>query len=693
MSRLAFRAALETPRPRSALVLVALASLTLAVSGHIEPLVLALQAAALVTAAAFRHAPRAWQHRALWLNALLAAGALLALAAAARGAPASVGLAQLALLASGIQVLDARPRRSEFLLVGLALFQVVLASSLTDSLLFPPLLMAFLPTCVWTLLVHTLRSEALEAGDPAAATDAITPGLLGMTLAASGLSLVLALALFFLLPRLHEGLVRAGGSAHQALGGFSDHVDLGDFGRIRADPTMMLRVETLEGTPPRPEDAYWRGLAFDRFDGRSWSMTVSERTPLEGDAATGIALAWHADRADLVQRILREPMASGVLFGAGEPVQLQGGTGRLERDGNGGLYAPESGDARIRYEVSVHAAVAGDDVLARDVAAPPEHGERFLALPDLPPEITALAQQIVDGAANDLGRARALEHWLRSKGHYSDTPPQEVPGDPRTPLERFLLGERSGHCEYFASAMVVMARSVGLPARLVNGFAGGHRNRIGDFVELSGSDAHAWVELHFRDHGWMRFDPTPPDLRLAAAESPSLRERLGDLHSAIELFWFQQVVEFDRGHQVRAVLGAWRTLRGWLPQDEAAPGAAPRPGWLARLDALPRLLPAVVGCAVLATFLVLRRLRAPRRGRPVPLAYAHALRLLSRRGFLRPLTRTPRAFAREVAGRLSPAGAAAFSVLTEAYLVERYGGRAAPAGEAELRALRDSLRA
>jgi transglutaminase-like putative cysteine protease len=693
MSRRTFRASLESPRPRSALALVALASLSLTLSGQIPLPILGLQAGALIAAALLRDAPHAWQQRALFLNLGLAASALLSLAEGLRGVPAAVALAQFALLASGLQVLDARPRRSEFLLVALALFQVVLASSLTDSLFFPPLLMAFLPTCVWTLLVHTLRSEALEAGDPAAAADAITPGLLGMTLAASALSVIVALVLFFLLPRMHEGLMHGGRGTPDAMGGFSDRVDLGDLGRIRGDPTVVLRVETIAGEAPAPEGAYWRGLAFDRFDGRGWSITARERTHIDGDPNAGVALQFRREPPDLVQRILREPVASGVLFGAGDLVRVEGATGALERDANGGVYAPQSADGRVRYEVSTRAGLPTDEALAQDAAVAPRGGERFLALPTLPEAVPRLAHEIADPGANDLARARALEAWLRQNGRYSDTPPRESPADPRGPLERFLLGELRGHCEYFATAMVVMARSVGLPARLVNGFAGGHRNRVGDFVELTGSDAHAWAEVYFRDHGWVRFDPTPPDLRLAAASAaPSLRERLAEWRSALELLWFRNVVEFDRGRQVGAALGAWRTLRDWLPRDGAQRAASPARDWLARLRALPplpllALLAGIAGIAFLGG-----RWRALVQRPPIPPSYARALRLLARRGYERAPGRTPRAFAREIAAKLPASGAAAFMALTEAYLGERYGGRPASGGDAELRTLRDSLR-
>jgi len=693
VSRLSFRVPLETPRPRSALLLVALASATLAVTSTIPPPVLALQALAIVAAAWLRGRPRDWQQRGPWLSLGLATSALLALCEALRGASAGVALAELALLASGLQLLDARPRRSEFLLVALALLQVVLAASLTDSVLFPPLLMAFLPTCVWTLLVHTLQSEALEAGDPAAAHEAITPGLLGMTLAASALSLLLAIGLFLLLPRIHDGLVRAGGGRPQAIGGFSDRVDLGDFGRIRGDSTLMLRVETLAGTPPAPEAAYWRGLAFDRFDGHGWSVAAAVRTPVEGDAAEGVALSRRRDPPDLVQRILREPMASGVIFGAGDPVRLQGATGRLVRDENGGLYAPQSAGARVRYELSVHGKSPDEKDLARDVAMPPPDGARWLVLPELAPSIAGLAAEITALASSDLARARTLESWLRRNGRYTDTPPPELLGDPRPPLERFLLGELRGHCEYFASAMVVLARSLGLPARLVNGFAGGHLNHVGNFVELKGSDAHAWVEVHFRDHGWVRFDPTPPDLRLVAAGTePSLGERLGELRSALELLWFQHVVEFDREHQVGAAVGAWRALRRWLPQEGDAADERQSSEGLAWLRRLPGALLAGLGGGLMLAAIAWRRLRGRVRGAPLPQSYARALRLLARCGFVRPPALTPRAFARGLRTKLPSAGAAAFDALTEAYLGERYGGRSAPTGEAELRVLRDSLR-
>jgi hypothetical protein len=238
--------------------------------------------------------------------------------------------------------------------------------------------------------------------------------------------------------------------------------------------------------------------------------------------------------------------------------------------------------------------------------------------------------------------------------------------------------------------MIVLARSLGLPARLVNGFAGGYENTIGGFVELTNSDAHAWVEVHFEKAGWVRYDPTPPDLRLRALAGGSLLDRMGELGSAVELWWFQRVVDFDRSDQFVALKSAWlawREARGF--------GAASRERAKQRLvdwrfdgDLARRALFAAPLGFVLF-WLARRALRARRRG-ALPEAYAGALRLLARRGLERGPACTARDFAREVAAKL-PVAAPSFAAITESYLRERFGGIPA-GGRDHLRTLREALR-
>jgi transglutaminase-like putative cysteine protease len=521
----------------------------------------------------------------------------------------------------------------------------------------------FAVTAVWTLLVHTLRAEAIEAGEPGAAQRVLSRQLFATICTASLATVAIAIAIFPILPRVRSGAFLAGSYAGGlGLSGFSDRVELGDLGRIRHDPQIALRIDTLDGPAPAPESGYWRGLAFDYFDGRSWAVTPPAREVVPGSSEMGLAVGSHRRGERLIQRIVREPVASGVLFAAGKSLRLRGAVGRVERDPNGGLYALPTASERVSYEVTSTLEIPADRTLRADRAAPPrEGGERYLQLPALSPAIA--------------------EHARAAVGETS-------------PIESFLLQRTEGHCEYFATAMVVLARSVGLPARLVNGFAGGETNAILGFTELRQSDAHTWVEVHYEHAGWVPYDPTPPDLRLAGANALSAGDRFAALQSAMEFWWFRNVIDFDRSRQAAALRQLWLSWRAWRAPREDAQSESPSPrsdgpslplGPLAWL-ALP------VAVSALGAFLAHRRRAAGRAA--VPRYYQQALRLVARRGSRRAPADTARDFAARIAGALPGEPARAFARVTELYLAERFGGRAARAdADQALRRLRDSLRA
>jgi len=451
----------------------------------------------------------------------------------------------------------------------------------------------------------------------------------------------------------------------------------------------VMRVTTLEGPVFPPSERFWRGLAFDRFDGRRWSVTPPGRTPVQGDVEIGVDLGGPRRRGSrAVQQIAREQIPSGVLFTPALPAAFRGAVGRLERDANRSLHAPSASGKRVLYQVVAELSELSDRDLALDAIESPKGDARYLQLPALDPQVAVLAREIISRAANDAARVRAVESWLRSHGRYTDSPPDF--GDDRSPVEAFLLERTEGHCEYFASAMVVLLRSAGLPARIVNGFAGGHRNVLGGFLEVAQSDAHSWVEVPFHEAGWVRYDPTPTDLRLASAEALRDSASWSEVASAVELWWFRNIVDFDRGHQARAVRSVWVAWHRWRkgqsppePLDEEDPFSIMLPTaplWVAAL---------LVGFgSALARDLQRRRARPRAR---LPVVYARALRLLARRGHVRGAAETARGFASSLGDRVPPAAAEAFRHLTDAYLAQRFGGAPA-AGDAELRALRDSLR-
>ncbi|MCP5043511.1 MAG: DUF3488 domain-containing transglutaminase family protein [bacterium] len=693
MSRLQFRASVEDPRPVAAWLMVTMAIATLAITGQIAPWAIAAAGTAALYSFFHRLAPRPWQRSPWFLNSAIVCIALLCVMVSLRGEPVTIALAHFAVLTQGLQLMDARPRKSEFLLVALALFQVVLAANLTDSVLFPPMLVLYLAATTWTLLVHTLRSEAIEAGDVGRPDSRLTAGLVRTTFMASAVSVLLALLIFTLLPRFRSSIIERGDHEGGAVAGFTDEVRLGTIGKIRSDPSVVLRIETIEGDPPRAGEGYWRGLAFDHFDGERWSVSPPMRSAPGGSPTFGIDLARAVAARPLVQRIVREPVTGGVLFSNGEARAVRGAIKRVEVDVNGSLYSPTDGSRRVRYTIRSESQHPSDQRLRGDRTLVPRlRPDAYLVLPETVPAVATLARRVTAGLETDADRVRAIETHLRSEGQYTDSPRAMNPALGASPVEGFLLGELSGHCEYFASGMVVLARSIGIPARLVNGFAGGQRNEMGDFVELTRADAHAWVEVHYEDAGWVRYDPTPPSLRTREDLPPNLMSRVGELASTIELWWYQRVVDFDTSDQVEMIRSTWLA---WRALRDNTPGGGPLeaardPSGQAEVNTGIAAILALGLLAALATALV--RIRRPRRTRSeVPRTYARALALLRRRGLPRERATTARDYARQVETRVPQANARAFHAITDAYLAQRFG-RAAPSRQTQSwKALRRGL--
>jgi len=305
--------------------------------------------------------------------------------------------------------------------------------------------------------------------------------------------------------------------------------------------------------------------------------------------------------------------------------------------------------------------------------------------------VRELALEITQDAKSSAEKLRALERYLGQNGHYTDEPPQVDPEGDISPVEEFLFSGLSGHCEYFASAMVVLARSLSIPTRLVNGFAGGRDNSVGGFRELRRSDAHSWVEAHYAKAGWVRYDPTPSDSRAAAALSLSWRERFEEFASAAELLRYQRVVGYDRADQIYALECMWLRWKERQTRRESAqafdkdtsPSLSPEDGFAPL---------ALSGLALLLAAVWMFRSRKRRtEASGVPTWYSEALRLLAKRGLARRPASSARAYSREVSAALPRVPGERFAALTECYLLERFGGRPAPSAPGLLAALRAGL--
>jgi transglutaminase-like putative cysteine protease len=178
-----------------------------------------------------------------------------------------------------------------------------------------------------------------------------------------------------------------------------------------------------------------------------------------------------------------------------------------------------------------------DDQSAEEYVYPEWVQLRYLNLPeDFSPDIKNLAVEVTRDKYSVFDQAIAINNYLRSTYRYTDT--VKIPKG-EDPLEWFLFHGREGFCNYFASAEVLMLRSIGIPSRMVGGFAHGERLSDKYIYKVRKKDSHSWVEVFFSEQGWIIFEPTPSQpgiayIRKSAAETPNDRQErssIDDLES------------------------------------------------------------------------------------------------------------------------------------------------------------------
>jgi transglutaminase-like putative cysteine protease len=326
----------------------------------------------------------------------------------------------------------------------------------------------------------------VAAGVPILADAAITEVTGQVSRAAPRLAvavLALAVPLFVVIPRIHD-------PEPAAFTGFSTDVTLGDDPTLIDNPATVLTV-TL---PSRPSGSiYLRGAVFERFDGHSWS---TRRPSAVTDAPAG------DDPAAITAVIRSEPVDQGVVFTLGNTVRIDA-DGPLRVDPAGAWHL----DGPPRASTWTLRAIPPFGPGALSPGIPPERADR--ELPPVDPQVQALAAEW----AGEDPAPRAIVGALRAHlaGYaYTRAAPESGVADP---LLAFLMVRKAGHCEYFASALAVLARQQGVPARVVTGFAGGEWVEEGHQLVVRASDAHAWVEV-WLDGAWETVDATPgPALR------------------------------------------------------------------------------------------------------------------------------------------------------------------------------------
>src|SRR6185503_4403191 len=221
----------------------------------------------------------------------------------------------------------------------------------------------------------------------------------------------------------------------------------------------------------------------------------------------------------------------------------------LYRDKLNGNLSAVGLKGRVAYGVTSDISAPSEPELQRDVTAlPPDSINKKLyasAPRKLDPRISQLAHEITRNAPNPYDKARAIETYLKTNFRYT----LELKGDDDDPLSDFLFETREGHCEYFATAMAIMLRTLEIPARIVNGFQMGEYNELNNMYTVRESDAHSWVEAYFpRSDSWIEFDPTPA-AGINDYSAGGLLARLRKYADAMEVFWLDYIVTLDSEEQ------------------------------------------------------------------------------------------------------------------------------------------------
>jgi protein-glutamine gamma-glutamyltransferase len=499
---------------------------------------------------------------------------------------------------------------------------------------------------------------------------------------------VFTAALFVLFPRVGLSLLLLSHPRNGRMVGFSDHVDLGDVGMLRSDPSIALRfdVPDLPDPPPARLTLRLRGTAFDSYDGRAWGRTQNVRMAAEHapESADTYPLFRYPDPArDRRISFDLEPIDPPVIFlplravgihVRGQNQGLLGDSLTVQRGPEGELRYVSSDMRGLRYD----AYLAGEHEIVGEVL-PAFERWRYLTTPSrLPPRIAALAKQWADEQPSDLLKARALEEHLRHDYRYDVNSPS---GGKPVPLDDFLFESRRGHCEFFSTAMAIMLRDLGIPSRNVTGFVGGTYNRFGHYYAVREGDAHSWVEAYIDDPahpGWLTFDPTPPSGAQPLENTTGILVYARDIVEALSQRWNRYVVGYDLRAQIRLFDDVGRRYEAMRSRTGVNKGP---------LDRLTRA-PALAGGALVAfaiAYAVWRRRRHPKAAHDPNKAPAADPRIegaaalyraldaaLTAQGLSRPLSLPPLRHAVALMDLKHPLARETIA-LTEIYLETRFG--------------------
>jgi hypothetical protein len=574
----------------------------------------------------------------------------------------------------------------------LGLVQVLVGGVMSQSDKVGFALFTWTLLALWVLTLFALHREAIRMRSTpmaSASRDADDPsepyrGLLDLPFAFStarvaATTLALGGMIFLAMPRRSSmGSSRDQGSVGKHLTGFDDEIQLGQLGEILENDSPVMSVEMIdrEGTKLVPDESLeyrWRGVCLDRYEKGRWS-----RPRIKPNGLTlGLAELWRESRV-IRQLIKLEPIDSPVLFGLRPVVDMDAPDKRFSPELNefdGTLFRADTRAVPLDY--SIDSSERPDLPQPGELYPPRFYLQKLVTMPeDLKAKLRPIALAQVTGLAEDdhRGRAAALEHFLRDSGQFRYSLQMESGGPDIDPVEEFLVHRKTGHCEYFASALALLLRSIDIPARMINGFKGGDYNAIAGITTVRQKHAHSWVEALVgrsestgRPPIWATLDPTPPDQRNeSVAQVGGMASHFYQITDFVRYVWIFYIVGFNSDRQERFLYGPIRSLikeaqNGFSIMSHHVRNLLHFPsmesffslrGFVVSFLAL-LILVGSIRLMAWAVRRIVRRISGSTAGDSIGLAgiqfYRRLLQLLGEYGLERPPAETPREFARRAA--------------------------------------------
>jgi transglutaminase-like putative cysteine protease len=578
-----------------------------------------------------------------WLITLIAFSAVALLFKTIVGRDAGVALLSVMLC---LKLLELRTLRDAMVTLYIGYFLVIGAFLFSQSIY----------TGGYLLLVVLLLTAALLALNHPQSTSCNTRFYLRYSGQLLLQAFPLMVVMFLLFPRLSGPLWSM---PQETIGkmGLSDEIRMGTISSLVESEEVAFRVD-FTGAIPAADQLYWRGPVLWKTDGRLWQRI---RQPVLREIPK-----YAAQSAPVAYTITLESSGYSWLFSLDLPQTMPQG---LESAAfilpDFQMLAEKAATSTQRYSISSTLNYRTDEIEASELQA-------ALQLPDnVNGQTVAMAQDWEkEGLTQQQIITRALNYYRNNDFYYTRQPPL-LGADP---VDDFLFNSRRGFCEHYATSFVTLMRAAGVPARVVTGYQGGESNRLGNYLIVRQSNAHAWAEVWLSKTGWMRIDPTTnipeerieetidtqrfatTDLLTGVAQSRQFSLFIKSFYQARQLWdavnhgWNQWVLGFDKEQQEKLLkqLGFKNS------------------GWENLITLL--IVSLILLVTVISAFVLLKR---PRQTDPVQRHYQRFCDKLAKQGTVRAMNEGPQDFAQRACSEL-PHRCEQITEITLRYVELRY---------------------